>query len=129
MSVNFKKQIHSENAELLVSKLEAELKKIGFGVLTRIDFNKKLKEKLNVDLPTEIILGVCDPKLAYAVYLKDTDVTSLMPCNAVIREIAPQKFSVEITKPTAIVKTLQKPELIDLVVDGDKRIEAMLENF
>jgi uncharacterized protein (DUF302 family) len=127
--INFKKRIKAENAELLVTKLEAELKKIGFGVLTRIDFDKKLKEKLNVDLPTEIILGVCDPKLAYAVYLKDTDVTSLMPCNVVIREVAPKEFSVEVTKPTAIVKTLGKPELLSLVVDGDKRIETMLENL
>lgn len=127
--VNFKTRIKSENAELLVTKLESEFKKIGFGLLTRIDFNKKLKEKLNVDLPTEIILSVCDPKLAYAVYLKDTDVTSLMPCNAVIREVAPKEFSVEVTKPTAIVKALGKPELIGLVVDGDKRIETMLENL
>jgi uncharacterized protein (DUF302 family) len=127
--INFKKRIKAENAELLVTKLEAELKKIGFGVLTRIDFDKKLKEKLNVDLPTEIILGVCDPKLAYAVYLKDTDITSLMPCNTVIREVGANEFSVEVTKPTAIVRALGKPELIELVAEGDKRIETMLENL
>ena len=60
----FKKTISGEFNQVLI-KVKAEFKSAGFGVMTEIDMDQKLKEKLDVDLKPYKILGVCNPGFAY----------------------------------------------------------------
>ncbi|MDL5502721.1 MAG: DUF302 domain-containing protein, partial [Candidatus Methanoperedens sp.] len=61
---NYKKPAPLSYADA-VAKVKDELKKEGFGVLTEIDVRQTLKTKLNVDFEDYIILGACNPPLAY----------------------------------------------------------------
>lgn len=63
------------------------LKAQGFGLLTEIDMQAKLKEKLDKDIPQYVILGVCNPALAYRAWQRDPRVGVLLPCTVVVREI------------------------------------------
>ena len=72
-----------ENA---VSRLEASLKTEGFGVLCNIDMQAKLREKLGVDFPRYVILGACNPPLAYQALQQEINLGLLLPCNAVVYE-------------------------------------------
>jgi uncharacterized protein (DUF302 family) len=100
----------------------------GFGILTRIDMHSKIKEKTGKVIIPTVILGACNPNLAYEAYTANSDVASLLPCNAVIREVAPGKVSVEFIKPTSMMKVLGDAKLIALATDADSRIERALAN-
>jgi uncharacterized protein (DUF302 family) len=69
-----------------VTQLETALKKEGFGVLCTIDLQAKLKEKLGVEFPRYVILGACNPRLAYQALQEEINLGLLLPCNAIVYE-------------------------------------------
>lgn len=127
-SLNFKKEV-SGHIDDVVVRLTKSLSSEGFGVLTRIDFHSKIKEKLGRDISPVVILGACNPSLVYEAFLKNTDVTSLVPCNAVVRDIGGGKVSVELMKPSVLMAILGNEELERLAVEADGKLARVLENF
>lgn len=127
-SINFKKQI-SGNIDQAVERITEALNKEGFGVLTRIDLHTKIKEKLGKDIPAVIILGACNPELAFEAYKANSDVASLLPCNAVLREISPGHISVELAKPSSMMEMINDPKLIAMAGDADKKLIRVLESL
>lgn len=127
-SINFKREIDS-SVEGAIERVTAALKNEGFGILTRIDLHSKIKEKLGKELPPTVILGACNPQLAYEAYQVDTDVTSLLPCNAVIRSLGGDRVSVELLKPSAMMTVLGNESLVTLAKDADDRLQRALEGI
>ncbi len=88
-------------------KVRASLKAQGFGILTEIDMQKTLKEKIDVDIEPYLILGACNPKIANRALTADRSIGLLLPCNVVLRETG---SSVEVS--------ILDPEVLFSVVDG-----------
>jgi uncharacterized protein (DUF302 family) len=58
----------------------------GFGVLFEIDLREKFREKLGTDFKEYVILGVCNPWLAYETLQQEIGVGLLLPCNVIVYE-------------------------------------------
>ncbi len=127
MSINFKREI-SATMDQAIERATKALAAEGFGILTRIDMHSKIKEKTGKDIIPTVILGACNPNLAYEAYTANSDVASLLPCNAVLREIAPGKVSLEFAKPTGMMKILGDAQLEKLAAEADGKIARALQN-
>ena len=126
-TINFKRLIN-DTLDHTVERATKALAAEGFGILTRIDMHSKIKEKSGKDVIPTVILGACNPTLAYEAYTANSDVASLLPCNAVIREVAPGKMSVEFIKPTSMMTVLGDAKLTALAAEADIKIERALSN-
>jgi uncharacterized protein (DUF302 family) len=69
-----------------VEKTVAALKEKGFGVLTRIDVQATLKEKIGVDFRPYVILGACNPKFAHQALQAEDKIGTMLPCNVIVQQ-------------------------------------------
>ena len=72
--------------EQAVQKTTDALKAEGFGVLTQIDVQATLKQKINADFRRYVILGACNPALSHRALSANLDVGLLLPCNVTVYE-------------------------------------------
>jgi uncharacterized protein (DUF302 family) len=125
--INFKREI-SDTFDHAIERATKALAAEGFGILTRIDMHTKIREKTGKDIVPTVILGACNPNLAYEAYSANSNVASLLPCNAVVREIAPGKISLEFAKPTSLMEMMGDKQLVALAVEADAKIERAINN-
>jgi uncharacterized protein (DUF302 family) len=85
INYGFKKTV-SLSVEEADQRIREELKTEGFGILTEIDVQATLKEKLDVDFRPYKILGACSPPLAHQALKSETDIGLLLPCNVIVYE-------------------------------------------
>ncbi len=86
MSYYFSKRLDLPFSEM-VDRTIAALKANGFGVLTRIDVQSTLKEKIGADFRPYVILGACNPKMAHEALMAEDKIGTMLPCNVVVQEV------------------------------------------
>jgi uncharacterized protein (DUF302 family) len=96
--------------ETVVMLVRDALKKEGFGVLTEIDVQEKMKEKLNIDMKRYIILGACNPPNAYKAILAEENIGLLLPCNVIVYEKC-GKTVISFIRPTVAMQMVDNVEL------------------
>ncbi len=128
MQINFKRVLTGD-INSMVERVTEVLKTFGFGVLTRIDMHDKIESSLGKKIPKTIILGACNPTLAYEAIEANTDVASLLPCNVVIRETKNQSLSVEFVKPSMLMRIVGDPKLEELALKADDILLKALQQL
>jgi uncharacterized protein (DUF302 family) len=123
--INFKREI-KDTVDNAIDRITKALAGEGFSILTRIDMHAKIKEKIGKDIVPTVILGACNPTLAHEAYTTNPDVASLLPCNAVVREISPGTISIELAAPSGMMKILGDADLVALAGQADDRLKRAL---
>ena len=96
--------------EEAVQRTEAALKEEGFGVISRIDIQATLKEKIGADFRPYTILGACNPKLAHEALQLEDKVGTMLPCNVVVQAVDGGS-EVAAIDPVASMQAIDNPEL------------------
>jgi uncharacterized protein (DUF302 family) len=98
----------------------------GFGILTEIDLKAALKEKLDVDIEPQVILGACRPPLAHEAIQIDPSIAAVLPCNVVVRSLDDATTRVEAFDPAAMMGLAANDALDSVAADATHRITAAL---
>ncbi len=120
-----KKQVDLSFNEAL-EKTKLELSKEGFGVLTELNVKDTLKKKLDKDYDQYVILGACNPSLAYQALLAEKDIGLLLPCNVVVYEDN-EKVFVSAIVPSVAMNFVQNESLSSVAKEVDEKLKKVID--
>jgi uncharacterized protein (DUF302 family) len=109
-----------------VNDVRAALKDQGFGVLTEIDVQATLHEKLGEHIEPYLILGACNPPLAHRALETDRQIGLLLPCNVVIRADGDDTI-VDALNPQIMVTIADQPALKPIADEAARRLTQALQ--
>ena len=111
-----------------VARVREALKAQGFGVLTEIDVQATLRDKLGEEMEEYLILGACNPPLAHRALAADRRIGLLLPCNVVVRTEAGQTV-IEALDPQTMVAVAGQPALQPVADEAAARLRAALDSL
>ena len=110
MSYYFTKTLEKGSFEEAIERTKEALKKEGFGVVAEIDFQKTLKEKLDVDFRKYRVLEACNPPYALKSLTADDKIGTILPCNFIVQE-KEGKIEVSSINPVAAMQAVDNQEI------------------
>jgi uncharacterized protein (DUF302 family) len=128
--MNFTLTAHAHGTiDEVETRITAALKEVGFGILTRIEVDKVLKEKIGKDVAPYRILGACNPVLAHQALELHPEVGVFLPCSVCLKQESENNVAVWALDPGTVVETLNNPELSPHGVEARERIEKALSTL
>jgi uncharacterized protein (DUF302 family) len=113
--------------EQAVARVRERLADEGFGVLSEIDVAATLHRKLGVEFRPYIILGACNPPLAYRALTAERDIGLLLPCNVIVYAAdEPGKSVVAALDPVEALQVTGNEALRPLAQEVRTRLERAL---
>jgi uncharacterized protein (DUF302 family) len=109
-----------------LGKTRQALQNEGFGVLCEIDIKEKLKEKLGVEFHDYIILGACNPPLAYQALQHEKDLGLLLPCNVVVYNDGGQTVVAAIDA-ARMLSVVGNPRLEPIAAEVNERLRKVVD--
>ena len=110
MGYTFDKTLNTTFDDAILQVTDA-LKTRGFGILTKIDVQQTMLEKLNKEMHPYMILGACSPQHAFQALSLEDKIGSMMPCNVIVQEKTHGKIEVSAVDPVASMTAVQNPSL------------------
>ena len=109
-----------------VTRVQEELLKEGFGIISEIDMKQKFREKLHKEFRNYLILGVCNPGLAYQAFGVELNIGTLLPCNVAIYSVSDARTVVMIMDPVAALSLVQNDQLTELAESVKQSMQRVL---
>lgn len=128
MEYTFSKLVSGTLSEV-TEKLTLTLAKQQFSIITQIEMDKKLEEKLGVKVPSYRILGVCNPKAAYDAIQVEENIGVFLPCKIIIKQKEESLMEVVSVDPNVMMKMLGNEKLNPIAEDIEKRLRQALSDL
>ena len=125
MSYYFTKTTSLGYEQALV-RVQEELKKEGFGIITEIDVAETLKKKLNVDFRRYKILGACNPSFAHQALLAESRIGTMLPCNVIVQEREDGYTEVSAINPLESMKAVANPQLTRIGSEVAAKLQSVV---
>jgi uncharacterized protein (DUF302 family) len=115
--------------EQAIQRTTEALKTEGFGVLTQIDMQGTLKQKINVDFQRYVILGACNPALAHRALSANSDAGLLLPCNVTLEEAGPE-IIITAVDPIQMLGVLgEDPTLRKVASQAKQKLQSVITSI
>lgn len=115
--------------EQALQKTIAALKTEGFGVLSDINVQQTMKDKLDVSMRPYRILGACNPPLAYSALQAEPNIGLLLPCNVIVREDAAGHVVVGFLDPQIMVSLVSLTAIQTVANDAEARLRRVCQSL
>jgi len=123
------KKISATTIAAIRPKVEEELKKEGFGVLSKIDIQAIMKKKLDKDYLPHLILGACNPVYADNVISIEPTISTMLPCNVTLRELENGDVEIAIIDPSVAMSTVGNADLENAAKEVQEKLMKVLINI
>jgi len=105
------------------------LKNEGFGIITTIDMQLTLKQKLGVDFKRYTILGACNPSFAYKALQAEEKIGTMLPCNIIVIDQENGTTEVAAVDPMASMMAIQNPTLKPLAEEISVKLKRAVNSL
>ena len=114
--------------EQAVEKTVAALKSHGFGVLTKIDVQATLKEKIGAAFHPYVILGACNPKMAFQALTAEDKIGTMLPCNVIVQQ-RNGKTGIAAIDPVASMAAVENDALAPVAQQVRAQLKSVIEGL
>ncbi|EOZ93672.1 hypothetical protein A33Q_3618 [Indibacter alkaliphilus LW1] len=126
MSYHINKIIEAKDIQTAKTNVTEALKSEGFGILTEIDIQATMKNKLDKDYPPFLILGACNPQFADQILSIDPNMSALLPCNVTLRGKENGEIEVSAIDPVAAIASIGGNKIESLAKEVKEKLERAL---
>lgn len=110
-------------------KVLAALKEAGFGMVSEIDMQQKLQEKLGIEFKPYKILGMCNPVFAYKALQAEEKIGTMLPCNVLLISHGDATTEVAAVNPMASMQAIENPALGELAGEVTEVLKKVVEGL
>ncbi len=129
MAYYFTTTLKNVDFETAVQKITDGLKEEGFGVISTIDFQATLKEKINVDFRKYVVLQACNPPYAHKSLQTEDKIGTLLPCNVVVQEVDNNAFEISSINPEAAMASVENETMAEIAKEISVKLKRVIEKL
>jgi len=128
MDYYFSKRIMASFDEA-VQKATDNLKIEGFGIISDIDIQAKLNEKLGINFKKYRILGACNPGYAYKALQTEEKIGTMLPCNITVIDQGNGQVEIASVNPVASMMAIHNPGLEPIALEVTEKLRRVIEGI
>ncbi|NQV53287.1 MAG: DUF302 domain-containing protein [Flavobacteriales bacterium] len=129
MSYYFNTTLSKVSFESAITSVTEALKAEGFGILTEIDMQQTLKNKLGVEMGRYQILGACNPQFAHKAVSEENKIGVFLPCSVVVRETETGEVEIAIVDPIASMQAVENPALEPIAGEVQEKLKRVIASL
>lgn len=114
--------------ESVVETVRDHLSGAGFCVVTNVDIREMFADKLGIEFKRYVVLGVCDPAMAYKSILAQ-ECTGLMLLGSVVIYESNDRVVVEALRPTVAMQMVDNLDIKRIARDVERRLKDAFESL
>jgi len=129
MTYTLDKTISGSSFDVAVERTKAALARKDFGILTEIDVKATMKKKLNADIDDYLILGACNPGMAFEAINMEPKVGAMLPCNVIVRSLGGGDIMISAVDPVASMRAIENAALKQVAGNVRAKLEQVIASI
>ena len=128
MDYYFSKLLTVSFDEAILKTTDA-LKTEGFGVISDIDIQARLNEKLGISFKKYRILGACNPGFAYKALQAEEKIGTMLPCNVIVIDHENGQVEVAAVNPVASMMAIHNAGLDPIALEVTEKLKKVIASL